>query len=102
MNRGVLVIVLHHVALQEFLEAVKDQFTYDRLVKVLNQKWGETCKETVREWFPIHPVDDFGGGQIELFQKFFFKSRSHLVFKDVAYQQFAQYRTTAFIAQYKP
>ena len=43
MNRGVLVIVLHHVALQEFLEAVKDQFTYDRFVKVLNQKWGETC-----------------------------------------------------------
>ena len=69
MNRGVLVIVLHHVALQEFLEAVKDQFTYDRLVKVLNQKWGETCKETVREWFPIHPVDDFGGGQIELDRK---------------------------------
>ena len=96
-----LVVVLHYIAFQELFKAVQNQFAYGRFIEVFDQEWRETCQETIWKRLAIYPVDKFGRRQVVLLQELFFKSRSHLILKDIAYQQLTQNRSTAFVTQNK-
>ena len=69
---------------------------------IFGQKRRYTGQKTIRERLSVYPFDNIGRGQFVLPEELFFQFFPHLVFQQIADQQFAQYGPAAFVAKDKP
>ena len=70
-----------------------------RLIPMLGKKRSKAGQETVGLWLAIYLVDDFGRGELGLFQKSLADVFWKLLFQTIAHESSAQYGSTSFVAE---
>ncbi len=101
MDTVFLIVVLHHVPVEESGEPISYNLSDALIVKVTEQEGCKGCQETTGEGLPVDTLDNERRCEVVLLQQLLSQSQGELILQCVAHQLSAQYGAAAFITQDK-